>query len=183
MEISSINSIIYSIFFIFLGLIGNIGLKLLGCPLQKLLENNIFARQFAYFIVILFTSSFLDDGKSSPRHHFKNAFLVYLFILVFTKMKIFYTIIVFFLILSIYVLHLYIRYYKNKINNKNSLTDNYYIQLNKKLENINKILIYISIIILIIGFTNFLFYKKKEYGNKFDIIQFIFGIKYCKKKI
>ena len=100
---------------------GSVGFKLLGCPLQDLLQNNVWARQFTYFIVILFTSSFLDDGKKPPIQHFKDAFLVYLFLVVFTKMTVRYTVIVFFLILFTYVSHIYMRYYNNKISVKISL--------------------------------------------------------------
>ena len=62
-----------SIFLVFLALMGSVGFKLLGCPLQDLLQNNVWARQFTYFIVVLFTSSFLDDGTNPPLVHFRNA--------------------------------------------------------------------------------------------------------------
>ena len=63
---TSLKGPIDSIFLVFLALMGSVGFKLLGCPLQHLLQNNVWARQFTYCIVVLFTSSFLDDGTNPP---------------------------------------------------------------------------------------------------------------------
>lgn len=179
---TSLKGPIDSIFLVFLAIMGSVGFKLLGCPLQDLLQNNVWARQITYFIVILFTTSFLDDGKKPPIQHFKDAFLVYLFLIVFTKMTVKYTVIVFFLILSIYVVHIYMKYYNNKISDQNKSDDNYYNGLIKKLDSISTYILYITVIILIIGFSSFIIHKKKQYGSKFNFLKFIFGVRSCKEQ-
>ena len=171
-----------SIFLVFLALMGSVGFKLLGCPLQDLLQNNVWARQITYFIVVLFTSSFLDDGTNPPLVHFRNAVLIYLFLIVFTKMTVRYTVIVFFLILTIYVLHIYMRYYNSKIQDKNTQDDQHYKSLIKNLDSITTYLAYSVVVILTIGFSTFVFHKKKQYGKKFDFIKFIFGVRACKER-
>ena len=175
---------INSIFLIFLSLIGGVGFKLLGCPLQDLLQNNIWARQLSYFIVILFTTSFIGDDDHPPLIHLRNAFLVYVFLIVFTKMSVRFTVIVFFLILIIYVLHIYINYFKTKSNNNNNKDENqYYKNLINQLNSITMTLGVVIIIFVTIGFSSFVIYKKKQYGKKFNIIKFIFGVRDCKYQV
>ncbi len=183
MDYIALKSPLDSIFLVFLALMGSVGFKLLGCPLQNLLHNNIWARQITYFIVILFTSSFLDNqGKTPPIIHLKNAFLIYLFLVIYTKMDVKFTVIVFFMILSVYIGHIYIRYYNNKISDKFTGDDKYYKSLILKINNANSIIAYSALVIVIFGFISFYINKKKQYGKKFNFIKFIFGTRLCKNK-
>ena len=171
-----------SIFLLFLAIMGSVGFKLLGCPLQNLLHNNVWARQITYFIVVLFTSSFLSDGKKPPVYHFLNAIYVYLFLLTFTKMTVRYAVIIFFLILFIYVSDIYIKYFKDQIKDPNISNNDYYRTLINNLNSINNCVGYITISILVFGFSSYLVKKHQQYGNKFNIIKFIFGVRACKQK-
>ena len=168
-----------SLFLVFLAIIGGIGIKLLTCPLQDILHNNVLIRQIAYFLVILFTSSFLDDGKTNPLVHFRNAFFVWVFLILFTKMNLTFTFLVFFMVLVIYIIHMFMKYYNHLIiKNENN---NQYKIINGNLNILTIIIGTIAFITLIFGFFSFLFEKKSQYKKKFDLIKFIFGVRFCKK--
>ena len=179
-KVSNFKAPLDSLFLVFLAIIGGIGFKLLTCPLQDLLQNNVLIRQSAYFIVILFTASFLDDGKTSPFIHFRNAFMIWIFLILFTKMNLTFTFVVFFMILIIYIIHMFMKYYNHLIL-QNENNNNYRI-INENLYKVAMSIGILSIITIIIGFFSFLFEKKRQYKNKFDLIKFIFGVRFCKKK-
>jgi len=167
-----------SLFLIFLSIMGGFGYRLLTCPLQDKLSNHPIFRQIAFFVVILFTTSFLDDGKTNPLVHLKNATIVYIFFTLFTKSTLRYTIIIFFLLLIIYISHTYQKYFQYKIDQKdsNSLSYQNYINI---LNNLNNFLIIISIIFLLIGFYNYIIKKQKQYGKKFNFTKFFIGSRNC----
>lgn len=169
-----------SLFLVFLAIMGSFSYKLLGCPLQKLLANNLYARHVVYISLILFTTSFVDDKNKNPIIHFRDSFLIYIFIIIFTKMTIPFTIIIFLLLLVLYVIHMYTNYFSYKIE---YLSDNdkiIYKNYNKNLDNLNKVLIILVVLITIFGTVKFLLYKKTQYRKKFSVFKYLFGIRYCK---
>ena len=91
------------LFFVFLAMMGSFSFKILGCPLQKLLANNIMARHLTYISVVLFTTTFMSDGRINPLYHLIYALCIYLFIIVFTKMTVVFTIFVFALLMILYI--------------------------------------------------------------------------------
>ena len=117
-EIFNIKDALNGLFLVFLTIMSSFTFKLLGCPLQTLLANNIIARHLIYLVMVLFTTSCFNDGSVNPLYHFFYAFCVYLFIIIFTKMRVIVTLIVFILLILIYISHLYIKYFNYKIDNE-----------------------------------------------------------------
>ena len=83
-----------------------------------------------------------------------------------------FTIIAFLGVVTLYVINKYIDYYEgDKEKNK---------EIIHKLKQVNNILLYIIIFIIIIGF---LLYTNKQYQDHkkdFSILKFIFGVLHCK---
>ena len=71
--------------------------------------------------------------------------------------------------------------YYNHIISQNE-DNNHYRIINENLYKVAMSIGILSIITIIIGFFSFLFEKKRQYKKKFDLIKFIFGVRYCKNK-
>ncbi|ALH23256.1 hypothetical protein ceV_350 [Chrysochromulina ericina virus CeV-01B] len=169
-----------SLFLVFLAIMGSFSFKLLGCPLQKLLANNLYARHVVYISLILFSTSFVDDKNKNPIIHFRDSFLIYIFIIIFTKMTIPFTIIIFLLLLVLYVIHMYTNYFSYKIEHSSDNDKIIYKNYNKNLDNLNKVLIILIVLITIFGKVKFLLHKKTQYRKKFSVFKYLFGVRYCK---
>jgi hypothetical protein len=194
MEIINTNDITNGLVLMFLAIMGSFSYKILACPMQKLLSNNIIIRNLAYVTLILFTTTFMSDNKLNPIFHFIKAFIIYIFIIITTKMTPFVTSIIFSMLLIIYTSNMYIKYFNNKINSndkekkyivseeKNNTVNNEKINLKNKiniLEKSNKILLILVLIITVYGFINFTITKNKQYGKKFSLFKFLLGVRKC----
>ena len=171
---------INSLFLVFLSILGGFGYRLLGCGLQDKLLNHPVYRQIAFFIVIVFTTSFLDSGKISPLSHLLNACMVFIFFTLFTKLTLNYSLTIFILLLLIYVCHKFEKYYQYEIDNNKTISKNFHNYLTF-VQNLNNILIVITVLILIIGTIKYYFLKKKEFGKKFNYKDFFLGTHKCNK--
>lgn len=194
MEIINTNDITNGLVLMFLAIMGSFAYKLLACPMQKILSRNIVIRNLSYLTLILFTTSFMSDNNVNPIFHFIKAFIIYIFIILTTKMTPFITGIIFCTLLILYTSNMYIKYFNNKINpndkeknntigeEKNNTDSREKINLKNKinfLEKSNKILLIIVLIFTIYGFINFTITKNKQYGKKFSLFKFLFGVRKC----
>ena len=75
-EIFNIKDALNGLFLVFLTIMSSFTFKLLGCPLQTLLANNIIARHLIYLVMVLFTTSCFNDGSVNPLYHF---FMLFVF--------------------------------------------------------------------------------------------------------
>jgi len=180
MQIFDIKDELNGLFLFFLAIMSSFTFKLLGCPLQKLLANNLYARHGVYIAVILFTTSFSTDNKVNPIYHLINAFLIYIFIIIFTKMTVPFTIAVFILLIFLYLSHMYRNYY-DYIIKKSSNKEHKKIYENRNfiLSKIDKLLLVLIISITIFGSVKFILHKQKQYGKKFSIQKYFFGKRKC----
>ena len=146
----------------------------LGCKTRKLLTENIYAKYLITLFVIFFAVDFTDNKNLSPLYNFISAFKIFILFIIFTRMSLPFTIAAFFGVVSLYVLNEYIDYYEsNKEKNQ---------EIIHKLNQVNNILLYVLIFIIIVGF---LLYVNKQYNDHkkdFSILKFIFGILQCKDK-
>ena len=195
MEIINTNDITNGLVLMFLAIMGSFAYKLLACPMQKILSRNVVIRNLSYLTLILFTTSFMSDNNVNPIFHFIKAFIIYIFIILTTKMTPFITGIIFCTLLILYTSNMYIKYFNNKINpnyeenknntiskEKNNTDSREKINLKNKinfLEKSNKILLILVLIFTIYGFINFTITKNKQYGKKFSLFKFLFGIRKC----
>ena len=186
MEIINTNDITNGLVLMFLAIMGSFAYKLLACPMQKILSRNVVIRNLSYLTLILFTTSFMSDNKINPIFHFIKAFIIYIFIIITTKMTPLITGIIFCTLLILYTSNMYIKYFNNKINpndkEKNNTDSKEKINLKNKinfLEKSNKILLILVLIFTIYGFINFTITKNKQYGKKFSLFKFLFGVRKC----
>ena len=194
MEIINTNDITNGLVLMFLAIMGSFAYKLLACPMQKILSRNVVIRNLSYLTLILFTTTFMSDNKVNPIYHFIKAFIIYIFIIITTKMTPFITGIIFCTLLIIYTSNMYIKYFNNKINPNDKEKNNIIskektntiseekINLKNKinfLEKSNKILLILVLIFTIYGFINFTITKNKQYGKKFSLFKFLFGVRKC----
>lgn len=175
------------IFLIFTILAGGESLNLLSCQMQKNLKNNLLLKHFIGYLLIFgmimmeggweFNTDIVNNNTNwsngNTLHSLGWAFILYLLLIISSKMKFHFSVTLVILIFSIYVINTYKNYliFKKEIDDKRV----------KIYKNITDILLVLAISILIIGFFDYLIYKKKEYSKKFDLIKFFVGVTKCKK--
>ena len=163
---------IKGIFLLILAIAGSFITETLGCKTQKMLANNMFAKHFVIILTLYFTINFTNNDESiHPSYMIKMVLFIYILFLLFTKMNIQFTIIVFCFLTIAYVNSTFIDYYtKNKPEDKNKIDS---LQKNQQI-------IYILIIILIIiGFGFYLNMQYKDHYKSWSTIKFIFGVNKC----
>ena len=181
---STIN-IIDGIFLLFLAISGNFLAETLSCQMQKLLRNNMIAKQLAMFLLIFFTMDFSDSSLESPGIKLQKTVFVYILFLLLTKMNLKMTIFAITLLSALYVSHIYKKYYEAIIseNNPNDIDKQKkeeYAKSISMINNLQKILMTLTDLVLISGFLIYLFEKRQEHKKSFNLIKFIFGVKNCK---
>ena len=165
------------LFLLLLTVSGNFIAETLGCSTRKLLSENQLLKQAILLFLIYFTINLTrDDNKEDPLNKIKSALFVWIFFIIFTKMNIYFTGLVFFLLTIIYILNNYKKHYENiKESRENK-------ELIKKLEKYMKILEILMILFLIIGFITY-FLKQKKEQKQFNYLYFLFGKRKCKHLI
>jgi hypothetical protein len=168
------NNIIKGIFLLILAVSGNFVAETLGCKTQKLISENMYAKHLVIILILYFAIGFTNtDEAKHPFVLLKMVMYVYALFLLFTKMDIRSTIIVFGLLSLSYVNSTFINYYKNISPDGEEET----IELLGKIQKT----LYVSMTaIIFIGFT--LYYRKQysEYYNTWSTSKFLFGVNKCK---
>jgi len=167
-----IDTIITGLFLFTLVVVGNYIGELLGCSTQHLLNTNIYVKHFFGILTLYFPVGFISsyEDNEHPINTLMITILIYILFLLFTKMNIVFTVIVFFIFMIIYILGDYIKYY-NYTNNKIIV---------KKLKLIQQILFYAMIVLILIGFTTYFIKQYKEHHKNWSTLKFIFGTQKCK---
>jgi hypothetical protein len=158
-----------SLFLLFLVVCGNYIGELLGCKTQKLLSENIFMKHIILLCLIFFTINLIGDKKYHPIEVAKRTFLLWAFYLILTKMNLQFTLIVLFLLFSLYVFDEYQGYLdENKIEYEKETYDNYKVYLQ-----------YLIISIMIYGFISYYLKQQKDHSKDFDNIKYLLGTIKC----
>ena len=152
-----IEGYVKSILLVVLSLSGNFFAEILGCNTQQLLQ----------LISIYISMDIYDSKIKHPITKLKNTVKLYSIFIMFNKMNIYFTALVSLLILTIFIINNYIEYYKTI--RKDTTT----------LEKINKLLSYVSLFTILIGFAIYYLDKKGEYSKNWDMYKFLFGINKC----
>jgi len=151
---------------------GNYVAQTLGCQTQRLLENNMFAKKFVLFMIIYFTLNITNNDNAHPLQQLSTSFLLWIFFIIFSKMNLTFTIVIFLLLSISYTIQNFKNYYKdNDQFNKNK-------EIIEKLEKYNKYLGASISLLTIIGFL-FYFIKERKEKKNFSFYYFIFGKKTC----
>lgn len=158
-----------SLFLLFLVVSGNYIGELLGCKTQKLLSENIFMKHIVLLCLIFFTINLISDKVPHPFEIAKKTLLLWLFYLILTKMDLKFTLVVLFLLFSLYIFDEYQNYLdKNKEEYDKEKYDKYKLYLQ-----------YLIMCLMIIGFVSYFLKQKKEHRKNFDIVKFLLGKVNC----
>ena len=166
-----VSSILKATLLLFISIAGNFLAETLGCKTQFYLEN-MYVKHLLILFMIYFTIDFTQNEVVNPIENVKTALIIWLFFHLFTHLDIIPTVIVLLMFMSLFVISNYTTYL-NKIGQEGSVLD-------KRLKYAEKILFFLVIAVILIGFTYYYFEKKDEYKTKFNILKFIFGVKKCK---
>lgn len=174
--------IIDGLFLLLLAVSGNFIAETFGCQTQELLSESIMAKQIMTFFIIFFTISYSNSDTENPTTKLIKSSIVYIFFLLFTKMNIFPTVVVLFLLMGLYISNNYKKFFISTFNKKKSNKN--LVSHQDKIKNITKIqkILIIGVAIVIsMGFFNYYKEKQIEYKKSFEFSKFIFGVVKCKK--
>ena len=168
------------IFIFYLIISGNFIGNLLSCKTQKLFTENIIVRHILGFATLYFFVVFVDPDSESvnPTNKIMIALVLYLLFVVSTRCYYPFVFIIICILLLIYIIEQYKTYY-NKDENKSKLGKNGLLAL-KIANNSTMPLITLNLILLVIGFVNYLGRKSVEYKPVWSWSKFWTGVVECK---
>tara|TARA_B100000575_G_scaffold114219_1_gene90857 strand:+ start:54 stop:584 length:531 start_codon:yes stop_codon:yes gene_type:complete len=169
----NLNSI-KGLFLLILAVSANFVGNLLGCKTQKLLTENMFAKHIVLMLLIYFTVDLTSDKINHPIDTLKLTVELWVFYVLFTKLDMTFTMIIFSLLCGLYVSSNYLNYLKKKVEK----TDQEVQQL-KTLETLLPMVSKLIIIVLIIGAVKYYLKQKKDHKKKFKHSKFFFGTTVC----
>tara|TARA_B100001093_G_scaffold136049_3_gene128587 strand:- start:3851 stop:4426 length:576 start_codon:yes stop_codon:yes gene_type:complete len=177
-----VNDSFKGIFLLILAVMGNFIAETLGCKTQKLLSDNMLVKHLVTFLILYFAIGFTSSEIKHPGSIAINALLIWGMLILFSRMSIEFTVIVFGLLTGKYVLTTFTDYYKKLEEEKLIKDEKEKMENSKKIEDIEEIgkyIIYSIGILVAIGFT---LYFQKQYSEHYEgwsTYKFIFGINKC----
>jgi len=167
------NDVIKGIFLLVLAVAGNFVAETLGCKTQKLLSENMYAKHLVILLILYFAIGFTSsDEPQHPSFVLKMALGIYVLFLLFTKMDLRFTLIVFGLLAFTYVNSTYISYYKQVTPEEEET-----IALLQKIQKT----MYVSMTgLILIGFSLYFRKQYNEYYKTWSTSTFLFGVNKCK---
>jgi len=167
------HEILKGVFLLVLAMAGNFTAETLGCKTQKLLSENMFVKHFISIFILYFAIGFVNNDQ--PQHPFIVMLLsviIYAIFLLFAKMDLTFTLIVFLLLGTAYINSTFIHYYKLKTPEE--------IELIENLEKIQKLLYILIIVLILIGFSLYFRKQYNDYYKTWSTSKFLFGVNKCK---
>jgi len=167
--LDSASGLTKSFYLLLLAVSGNFVAETLGCSTRKLLNENMYVKQFLILFLTYFTIGFVNEDDN-PFVNMKYASLIWVLFLIFTKMSLSFTIFVFSMLSIMYIIQTFINYYKKEEINK---------KIVEKLEGIVSALLYIIPGTIGVGFS---LYAKKQYTDHSDswsTLKFLLGTVNC----
>ena len=161
------------VFLLVLAVAGNFIAETLGCKTQKLLSENMFAKHFISIFILYFAIGFVNsDSPQHPVTVMQTAAVIYALFLLFTKMDLTFTLIVFLLLGASYINSTFIDYYKSETPEN--------IELIERLENIQKMSYMLMTGLILIGFSLYFRKQYNDYYKTWSTTKFLFGVNKCK---
>lgn len=160
------------LFFLILGVSSNFIGETLGCQVQQLLSENVWAKQLLTFMTINFGLDLtIDQEDLSLRQNLFITVIIYLFYLMFANMNFKFSAIGFILMTIIYQSNKYITRHKLIKGDEEKV---------KNLEKLRSRLIIGLIVCVVAGFTCYLLWQRTDqYIDDFDWVKFLFGTGHC----
>ena len=166
-------NVVTGIFLLVLAVSGNFIAETLGCKSQKLLSENMYAKNIIIILIVYFALGVTDEENTRPEENMIMALQIWMFFLIFNKMNLYFTGLSLLLITTVLIGKNYIDYYKK--NNKNNEHD-------EKIEFIGKVsrnIFTVNIGVIIIGFLMYFRKQFNDHSADFSFISFIFGKTQC----
>ena len=154
---------------VFLAMSGNFLAELLGCKTQKLLAENMWAKHIILIFSIYFAVGFTTN--LNPVTNMRDTLVIWLIFLLFTKLSLAFTGIIFICLAGLYITQNFLDYYKVQSSLSKKTLD-----LIVKVKNMFTIGL---IIILIIGFTLYSRQQFLDHRDDFSAIKLLFGTISC----
>lgn len=165
-------NILYGIFLLIMAVSGNFVAETLSCPTQRLLSENMYAKNVVVLMIIYFTLGFTEES-AHPLVLARQTILIWVFFLIYNKMNIKYSVTTLGMLFIVLILKNVTDYYSNYDGY------GYFNSILKK--NIRNVFI-ITCMILLYGFIKYFIEKKQQYKDEFSYKYFIFGKQYCSYK-
>lgn len=166
-------STIRGVFLLILAIMGNFTVETLGCRSRKLLTENMPVKHLVSIFILYFSIGIFSKKQVDPIETFKTTITIYVMFILFTRMNIKFTIIVFLLLAINYIIWNYIDYFKTKEDDK----------YKSKIDNLVKFQNNIFYLILVLILIGFILYTREQYSfykKEWSTVKFLFGTKGCK---
>jgi len=166
-------STIRGVFLLILAIMGNFTVETLGCRSRKLLTENMPVKHLVSIFILYFSIGIFSKKQVDPIETFKTTITIYVMFILFTRMNITFTIIVFLLLATNYIIWNYIDYFKSKEDDK----------YKSKIDNLVKLQNNIFYLILVLILIGFILYTREQYSfykKEWSTVKFLFGTKGCK---
>lgn len=175
-EKDAIIMIIKALFLLILSISGNFLAEMLGCQTQKFLSN-MYTKHLLLYFLIYFTLDFssVDKMSISPGRLAGKALFIWVLFHMFARTDIEYTIISFVILSIIYVLGNYKDYFNDHMEDEKEKQ-----RLSNILSKSQMGLFGLVLLIQMRGLVKYYFEKRKEYGKKFKLLDFVVGHSNCK---
>ena len=159
-----------SLFLLFLSIAGNFVTETLSCGSQRILSNNMYIKSLIVFFMIYFTMDFSSTEVINPMTQLTRSILLWVFLLIFTKMDIYFTGMSLLLLVITYIINNFVQYYSIESEKNNDKI--------KNLSGYIRLFELINLVIILVGFTRYYLKQRKDH-KKFYFSKFIFGVKKC----
>ena len=167
-------NLITGIFLLILAVSGNFIAETLGCKTQKLLSENMLAKNIIIILIIYFALGITDnENNTRPDHTMITSLQIWMFFLIFNKMGLSFTVMSFILIACLLVSKNYTDYY-TKLDEKKHREK--IITLQKTSTN----LFMLNLVVVAVGFILYFRKQYSDYSDDFSMVSFIFGKTTCK---
>jgi hypothetical protein len=173
-------SLLVSKLSIFLFIIaGNYIGDIYSCGLRHIFKEYMFVKHIIGFFIMLFFVEFAQNRETIINKIWKSLLLYIWFIFIMRSPTII-TVIIIILIAILYLINLYIQDIKIKLEENEEINE----KNNEEIELftlLNNIIFVFSILVTLFGTGSYIYFLKKKYKNKFNIINFLLGVKdnYC----
>ena len=160
------STLIKGLFLLILAISGNFIAETLGCKTQYLLTNNMYAKHLISLFILFFSISIFDTSYGPPHILLKKTFMIYIIFIMYTKMDITFTIIVFSLLSLVYIITIYEEYYE-----KNDIEQDKKLLFEKYRTNLYYLIIF--------GFLLYFRRQYEDHSKNWSTSKFIFGANKC----
>ena len=165
------------LFLLVLAISGNFIAETLNCRTQKVLSENMYAKHLVS-LFILFFSITLFNGEE-PLKIFIKTISIYILFLLFTRMNLMFTIIVFILLTIYYISGLYLEYYIKESEKESEKESDKYLEKIKKLHKTKELITKMILVFILTGFTLYFQKQYNDHHKNWSTTKFIFGVRNC----